>query len=155
MDQQQPGHGRVWVGVDIGKHAHHAAAVDGDGQLVWSRRVANDQAAIQGLIGQAAASAAGVRWAVDSTGGSASLLLALLVAADQPVVYVPGGTVNRMAGAFAGEAKTDPKDALVIAQMARLRPDLLAAQPRPELVAIHSSSPRRERRRSAVPAGQS
>jgi hypothetical protein len=109
VEQEQPGHGRVWVGVDVGEHAHHAAAVDGDGQLVWSRRVANDQAAIQGLIGRATASAAGVCWAVDLTGGSASLLLALLVAARQPVVYVPGRVVNRMAGAFAGEAKTDAK----------------------------------------------
>jgi transposase len=136
VEQQQPGHGQVWVGIDVGKHVHHAAAVAADGRLVWSRRVANDQAAIQGLIGQATASAAaGVRWAVDSTGGSATLLLALLVAADQPVVYVPGHMVNRMAGAFAGEAKTDPKDALVIAQTARMRQDLLAARPKDELVA--------------------
>jgi transposase len=125
----------VWVGIDVGKHAHHAAAVDGDGQLVWSRRVANDQAAIQGLIGQATASAAELCWAVDLTCSSAALLLALLVAANQPVVYVPGRTVNRMAGAFAGEAKTDPKDALVIAQTTRMRRDLLAARPRQELVA--------------------
>ena len=111
MDQQQPGHEQVWVGIDIGKGAHHAAAVAADGQLVWSRRVANDQAAIQGVIGQATASAAGACWAVDSTGASAALLLALLAAADQPVVYVPGRVVNRMAGAFAGEAKTDAKDA--------------------------------------------
>ena len=135
VDQQQPGHGRVWVGIDIGKHAHHAAAVAADGQVVWSRRVANDQAAIAELIGQAASSAAGVCWAVDSTGGSAALLLALLVAADQPVVYVPGRVVNRMAGAFAGEAKTDAKDAVVIAQTARLRQDLQAARPKDELVA--------------------
>jgi transposase len=135
VEQEQPGHGRVWIGVDVGKHTHHAAAVDGDGQLVWSRRVANDQAAIQGLIGRATASAAGVCWAVDLTGGSASLLLALLVAAGQPVVYVPGRVVNRMAGAFAGEAKTDAKDAVVIAQTARMRQDLGAARPRPELVA--------------------
>jgi len=86
VEQQQPGHGQVWVGIDVGKGAHHAAAVDGDGRLVWSRRVANDQAAIQGLIGQATAAAAGVRWAVDSTCSSAALLLALLADADQPVV---------------------------------------------------------------------
>ena len=135
MEQPQPGLGQVWVGIDIGKHAHHAAAVAADGQVVWSRRVANDQAAIAELIGQAASSAAGVCWAVDSTGGSAALLLALLVAADQPVVYVPGRVVNRMAGAFAGEAKTDAKDAVVIAQTARLRQDLQAARPKDELVA--------------------
>src|SRR6266480_2998534 len=80
-------------------------------------------------------SAAELCWAVDSTGGSASLLLALLAAADQPVVYVPGRVVNRMAGAFAGEAKTDATDALVIAQTARMRQDLQAARPRSELVA--------------------
>jgi transposase len=132
---QHVGHGRVWVGVDIGKAAHHAAVVDGDGRLVWSRRVANDQAAIVELIGQATAAAVEVCWAVDSTGGSAALLLGLLVAAGQRVVYVPGRVVSRMAGAFAGEAKTDAKDALVIAQTARLRQDLGAARPRPELVA--------------------
>jgi transposase len=135
VDRQQPAQDQVWVGIDIGKHVHHAAAVDADGRLMWSRRVANDQAAIAELIGQATASAAGVCWAVDSTGGSATLLLALLVAADQRVVYVPGRVVNRMADAFAGEAKTDPTDAVVIAQTARMRQDLLAARPKDELVA--------------------
>jgi transposase len=132
VEQEQPAHGQLWVGIDVGKGAHHAAAVDGDGQLVWSRRLPNDQAAIEALIGQATASAAaGVGWAVDSTGAGA----ALLAAADQPVLYVPGRMVNRMAGAFAGEAKTDAKDALVIAQTARLRQDLGAARPKDELVA--------------------
>jgi transposase len=135
VEQEQPAHGQLWVGIDVGKGAHHAAAVDGDGRLVWSRRVANDQAAIQGLIGQATASAARVGWAVDSTGASVGLLVGLLAAADQPVADVPGRMVNRMAGAFAGEAKTDAKDALVIAQTARMRQDLRAARPRPELVA--------------------
>ena len=69
MDRQQPAQAQVWVGIDIGKHAHHAAAVAADGQLVWARRVANDQAAIAEMIGQATASAAGVCWAVDSTCG--------------------------------------------------------------------------------------
>jgi transposase len=135
VDRQQPARYQLWVGIDTGKHAHHAAAVAADGRLVWSRRVANDQAAITELIDQATATAAGVCWAVDSTCSSAVLLLALLAAADQPVVYVPGRVVNRMAGAFAGEAKTDPKDALVIAQTARMRQDLLTARPRQELIA--------------------
>ena len=136
MEQEQPAHGQLWVGIDVGKGAHHAAAVDGDGQLVWSRRLTNDQTAIEALIGQATASAAaGVDWAVDSTGAGAGLLLGLLAAADQPVIYVPGRVVNRMAGAFAGEAKTDAKDALVIAQTARLRQDLQTARPKDELVA--------------------
>lgn len=52
VERLQPGLGQVWVGIDIGKHAHHAAAVDGDGRLVWSRRVANDQAALQAAAAQ-------------------------------------------------------------------------------------------------------
>ena len=52
------------------------------------------------------------------------LLLALLARTNQRVLYVPGRLVNRMAGAFAGEGKTDAKDARTIAETARLRGDL-------------------------------
>jgi hypothetical protein len=114
----------VWVGVDAGKEAHHAAAVDADGHALWSTRVLNDQAAIEALIARAERDGADVRWAVDLTCAAAALLLALLVAAGQRLVYVPGRTVNRMAGAFAGEGKTDVKDARVIADTAQLRRDL-------------------------------
>src|SRR5436305_13006313 len=40
----------VRVGVDAGKQAHQAAAVDADGHASWSTRVLNDQAAIEALI---------------------------------------------------------------------------------------------------------
>jgi transposase len=40
-----------------------------------------------------------------------------------------------MAGAFSGEAKTDAKDAVTIANTARMRRDFLPARPQPELVA--------------------
>src|SRR3954466_12084752 len=93
----------IWVGIDVGKAHHHAAAVDRDGELLWSMRVANDQGAIEKLIARAAATGAEVRWAVDLTSAAAALLLAMLVAAGQRVLYVPGRTVNRMSGVFAGE----------------------------------------------------
>ncbi len=63
-------------------------------------------------------------WALDMTAGSAALLVAVLLASAQPVRAVPGRLVNRMAGAFAGEGKTDAKDARTIAETARLRSDL-------------------------------
>jgi transposase len=124
----------VWVGVDAGKEAHHAAAVDAEGRSLWSTRVRNDQAAIEALIARAGQTGADVRWAVDLTCAAARLLLALLVAAGQRVVYVPGRTVNRMAGAFAGEGKTDVKDARIIADTARLRRDLTELSTPNELV---------------------
>ncbi len=117
--------GKVWVGIDVGKGFHHACAVDSAGKVVFSRKVANGQAAIEQLITRTTAKATdGVVWAVDMTSGAASLLITLLLATGQPVVYVPGRLVNRMAGAFAGEGKTDAKDARTIAETARLRSDL-------------------------------
>lgn len=122
----------IWIGVDVGKLAHHAAAIDAEGGLLWSRRVDNDQAAIEQLIARAGGGE--VRWAVDLTSAGAALLLALLVVAQQTVVYVPGQTVNRMAGAFAGQGKTDAKDAKLIAETARLRRDLTQLSTPEELV---------------------
>ena len=111
---------KIWVGVDVGKASHHACAVDDTGKVVFSQKVVNGQAAIEELIVRAGRKARAVVWAVDMTSGSAGLLLALLLGTAQPVLYVPGRLVNRMAGAFPGEGKTDAKDARTIAETARL-----------------------------------
>lgn len=132
---QLPQGGRVWVGIDAGKTTHHVAVVDADGQVVWSVKVANDQQAIEEMITRVTAAGGQVSWAVDLVSAAATLLLALLLAAGQEVVYIPGRTVNRMAGAFAGEAKTDARDAVTIAQTARMRRDFTPARPPAELVA--------------------
>lgn len=63
---------------------------------------------------------------MDISGTSSALLLALLAAHGQRAVYVPGRTVNRMSGAYRGEAKTDARDAYVIAETARHRGDFAA-----------------------------
>ncbi|MFI9547417.1 IS110 family transposase [Streptomyces sp. NPDC052016] len=116
-------HARIWVGVDAGKGHHWAVAVDADGKTLFSTKVINDEAQILTLIEAARERAEEVRWAVDISGRSSTLLLALLVAHGQNVVYVPGRPVNRMSGAYRGEARTDAKDALVIADTARMRRD--------------------------------
>ncbi|MDX3663665.1 IS110 family transposase [Streptomyces sp. ID05-26A] len=116
--------GPLWVGIDVGKRFHHAVAVDAEGTVVWSHRVPNEQTAITELIGRTTDTASDVRWAIDLTSAAAALLLALLLATEQPVIYVPARVVNRMSDAFAGEGKTDAKDAHVIAQTARMRRDL-------------------------------
>jgi transposase len=124
----------AWIGVDAGKLAHHATAVDADGRVLWSRQVTNDQTEIEKLIARARDTATTVCWAVDLTSAGAALLLALLVVAEQTVLYVPGSMVSRMAGAFAGEGKTDAKDAKIIAETARLRRDLTRITTPDELV---------------------
>ena len=50
-----------------------------------------------------------VSWAVDLIGCETALLRAVLLAAGHQVIYLPGRTVHTMTGAFAGEAKTDPR----------------------------------------------
>jgi transposase len=126
---------RIWVGIDVGKSAHHACAVDETGKVVFSQRLINSQAAIEQVIIRASKSADDVRWAVDMTSGSAGLLVALLVATEQPVAYVTGRMVNRMAGAFGGESKSDAKDARVIAETVRLRSDIASISAPDQLVA--------------------
>ncbi|MFE1988138.1 IS110 family RNA-guided transposase [Streptomyces mirabilis] len=113
----------IWVGIDVGKAHHWAAAVDDTGSTLWSKKIDNDQSAILIALGEILDLAAEVRWAVDITGTSSALLLALLAAHGQQAVYVPGRTVNRMAAAYRGEAKTDARDAYVIAEAARHRRD--------------------------------
>lgn len=119
-------HARIWVGIDAGKGHHWAVAVNAEGETVFSRKVVNDETEVLQLIAAACETADEVRWAVDISGRASTLLLALLVAHGQPVVYVPGRTVNRMSGAYRGEGKTDAKDALVIADTARMRRDFTA-----------------------------
>ena len=83
------------IGIDAGKAAHHAAAVDEQGRVCWSQKVPNEQAVIEELVARAARTAAEVRWAGDLTGSAAALLPGVLIAAGQQVAYVPGRTVNR------------------------------------------------------------
>ncbi|MFI2352655.1 IS110 family transposase [Streptomyces sp. NPDC019443] len=114
---------QLWVGIDAGKAHHWLAAVDDTGATAWSRKVPNDEAAILTALGEILDLADEVHWAVDIAGTASALLLALLAAHGQQAVYVPGRTVNRMSGAYRGEAKTDARDAYVIADTARLRRD--------------------------------
>ena len=99
-----------WAGIDVGKGHHWVCLIDDAGTTVWSAKVVNDEAAILEAIGEVGARADPVVWGVDVTGTMSGLLLALLAAHGQQVKYVPGATVNRMATAYRGGAKTDARD---------------------------------------------
>lgn len=114
---------KAWCGIGAGKGHHWAAVVDESGTTLWSKKIGNDETAILTALGEILDLADEVRWAVDISGTVSVLLLALLAAHGQQAVYVPGRTVNRMAGAYRGEAKTDASDAYVIAETARHRQD--------------------------------
>lgn len=114
----------AWVGIDIGKTHHWVCVVDAEGKVLLSLKVANDEAAIVALLVAAGSLAMQLIWAVDIIGAPSALLLALLARAGQSVRYASGRVVAAMSAAYAGEGKTDAKDAYVIAETARLRRDL-------------------------------
>jgi transposase len=60
---------------------------------------------------------------VDQPGGTAALLLKLCWDATISIGYVPGLAMARARDFYAGDAKTDPKDAFVLADVARAHPN--------------------------------
>jgi transposase len=114
----------IWIGVDVGKEFHWAHALDASGRKLFSHRVENDESDLLKLIDEVLSFTGEVLWAVDQPGGGAALLLALLWERGQRVVYIPGLTVERSRDTYRGESKTDARDAHVIADQARMRPDL-------------------------------
>jgi transposase len=110
----------VWVGLDVGKDVHYADVLDDAGEAVFGRAVANDEADLDAVL--ARASEAGVPGLViDQPGSIAQLAIAVAARRGVAVAYVPGLVMRRAADLYPGEAKTDRRDAYVIADTARLR----------------------------------
>jgi transposase len=124
----------AWVGIDVGKTHHWACVVDAEGKVLLSVKVANDEAAIGAFRANASSLAMQLIWAVDIIGAPSALLLALLARAGQSVRYASGRVVAAMSAAYAGEGKTDAKDAYVIAETARLRRGLAVIDAGTDLV---------------------
>jgi len=125
---------KAWAGIDVGKRHHWVCVVDPGGRQLLSVKVANDEAEIAAVIGSVTRLAGKLTWAVDIVGAPSALLLALLSQAGQPVRYASGRLVAAMSGAYPGEGKTDPKDAFVIAETARLRRSLPVIDHKTDLV---------------------
>ncbi len=114
----------AWVGIDIGKTHHWMCALDADGTVLLSVKVANDEAELLALIATIGEFADELVWAVDIVGAPSALVLALLAQAGHSVRYASGRVVAAMSNAYTGEGKTDAKDAYVIAETTRIRRDL-------------------------------
>ena len=116
----------LWAGIDSGKREHHCVVIDQTGAVLLSKRVENDESALLDLIATVAEIAAGgeVCWATDLNAGGAALLIELLAAHAQQLLYIPGRIVHHAAATYRGDGKTDAKDARIIADQARMRRDL-------------------------------
>jgi transposase len=114
----------VFVGVDMAKQDHYAQAIGTDNNELFDRPVANDQGAIEAVINDAARHGR-VALVIDMPSSSAQLLLAIAKQRQVPVAYVTGLQMRRAAELYAGSAKTDPRDAWVLADFARRHADQL------------------------------
>jgi transposase len=114
--------GQMWAGVDVGKEHHWVCVVDDAGAVVLSRKLANDEQPISELVAEIDQLTDEVSWTVDLTTVYASLVLAVLADAGKSVRYLTGRQVWQASVTYrGGEAKTDAKDARVIADQSRMR----------------------------------
>lgn len=114
------------LGLDVGKSSHWARLVDRDGEVLASAPVRNREAELDALF---ASAPAGTLVVVDQFRNIGSLAVRRARAAGLAVAHLPGLAASRAAGLFAGEAKTDERDAEVIARTALGVPDSLSGVP--------------------------
>lgn len=109
----------LWAGIDAGKAHHHRVLIDDEGNRLLSRNVANDEAALTELLTdvQSLAAAREILWATDLNRGGAALLIGLLEAPNQTLIYIPGRTVYHAARTYRGDGKTDVSDAAWLADL--------------------------------------
>ena len=115
----KPEHVNIWIGLDVGKEEHFADALDTNGDRLFDRSVRNDQGELEQLLDKALLLGSPAL-VIDQPGSIAQLAIALAVAKGVPVAYIPGLVMRRAADLYPGEAKTDRRDAFVIANTARI-----------------------------------
>lgn len=91
--------------------------------LETGRKRRNRAARLISTIAEIAAGAE-VCWATDLNAGGAALLIELLAAHAQRLLYIPGRIVHHAAATYRRDGKTDANDARIIADQARMRTDL-------------------------------
>src|SRR5579859_4496083 len=114
----------VFVGVDVGKGTHHAVALDRKGKRLLDSALPNDETKLRTLIGKLKEHGQ-ILLVVDQPATVGALPVAVARAEGVLVAYLPGQAMRRIADLHAGEAKTDARDAAIIAEAARSMPHTL------------------------------
>lgn len=124
QENQQDSSADVFVGVDVGKAHYHAVALDRTGKRLYHKALPSDEAKLRALITELKAHGQ-LLFVVDQPATIGALPVA--VARDEGVLvaYLPGLAMRRIADLHAGEAKTDARDAAIIAEAARSMPHTL------------------------------
>ena len=126
----------VFLGLDVGKGEHHATALTPAGKKVLDKRMPNSEPKLREVFAKLATKHGTVLVVVDQPASIGALPLAVARDMGCEVAYLPGLTMRRIADLYPGEAKTDARDAFVIADAARSMPHTLRAiEPADEAIA--------------------
>jgi len=118
MDEIAVGQIVSWVGLDVGKHEHHATVLSATGEPRFERTVRNDEAQIEQLLDRAE-ECGPCALVIDQPGSIGSLAVCVARRRGMAVAYVPGLVMRRASELYPGEAKTDRRDSFVLADTAR------------------------------------
>jgi transposase len=114
----------VFCGLDVGKSEHHACALSSAGRRLHDKALPNDEQALRkvfsGLAGHGRVLAV-----VDQPAAIGALAIAVARDMGIDVAYLPGLAMRRIADLYPGQAKTDARDAFIIADAARTMPHTL------------------------------
>ena len=116
----------VFIGIDVGKSEHWATALSRDGRKVLDKPLPNDEARLRALY-KKLADHGNLLVVVDQPATIGALAVAVAQDMGITVGYLPGLSMRRIADLTPGSAKTDAKDAAVIAGAARTMPHTLRA----------------------------
>jgi transposase len=118
----------VFLGLDVGKGGHHGRGLTPAGKTVFDKRLPNSEPKLRALFDKLNAKYDTVLMVVDQPANIGALPLAVARDAGCLVAYPPGLTMRRIADLYPGEAKTDARDAFIIADAARTMPHTLRAR---------------------------
>ena len=108
----------VFLGLDVGKGEHRAVALTPRGRTLHDKALPNSEPRLRALFAKLARHGK-VLVVVDQPASIGALPVAVARDAGCTVAYLPSLTMRRIADLYPGEAKTDARDARVIADAAR------------------------------------
>ena len=114
----------VVLGVDVGKHTHHACALDVEGERLLDQEVDASETAMREVF-ESACGHGEVLVVVDQLHSIGALAVTLAQSMGLDVAYLPGLSMRRLADLHPGKSKTDARDAFIIADAARTAPQSL------------------------------
>ncbi|CAM5574538.1 IS110 family transposase [Streptomyces aurantiogriseus] len=115
----------VFLGLDVGKTNHHGHGLTPAGKKVFDKQLPNTEPKLRDVFEKLKAKFGTVLVIVDQPASIGALPLTVARDADCKVAYLPGLSMRRIADLYPGEAKTDARDAAVIADAARTMPHTL------------------------------